>query len=594
MDSSNDTFKSAIFDGSDEQQKRKTFDTAADAFNNININDEFEEEEYHRQTRKRLIIISISSIILVLLIVGAILGLVVPMHKNDTSSSFTERDKNSIRKVCNATLYPDSCYSSIYSLKMSSSENPGPDPDPDSPEDIFMLSLQVTSNELVRLKSFFSKKNDENDPITRKALDSCKSLIQDAMDHVHMSISSWQLEKVDKFTIYYVVSDIRTWLSTAITDQQTCMDGLIEFKNISLSLQKEIKSDMQNGTEFTSNSLAIISNMYGNIQGFEFPVNRKLAQVDETRLTMRPNVTVARDRSGDYRTITEAVNAMPKRSKERFFIYVKEGEYEEQVVVDSDSWNLMIYGDGMNKTIVSGSLNFADGVATYSSGTFIAEGRGFIARDMGFRNTAGPKKLQAVAVRSSSDRSIFHRCFIDAYQDTLYSHTNRQFYRDCLITGTIDFIFGNSAAIFQNCTIQPRQPGSGQYNIVTAQSKSDPNQNTGFSIQESIISPFDDLTAQTFLGRPWNNYSTTIFMKTEIQGIIDPAGWSPWEPDIEAPDTIFYAEYKNTGPGSVVDERVMWPGYRPNITEEEAGKFFVEPFIQGSKWLINVEYDSHL
>lgn len=215
---------------------------------------------------------------------------------------------------------------------------------------------------------------------------------------------------------------------------------------------------------------------------------------------------------------------------------------------------------------------------------------------MGFKNTAGPGKLQAVALRSSSDQSIFYRCYFDGYQDTLYTHTNRQFYRECLVTGTIDFIFGNAAAVFQNCTIQPRQPGARQYNTITAQSKSDPNQNTGISIQQCSISPFGDFTARTFLGRPWNNYSTIVIMETEIHGIIDPAGWTPWETDTEAPDTIFYAEYKNTGPGSVLNGRVTWPGYRPNITEEEAERFSVEQFIQGNQWLTkaNIEYDSRI
>lgn len=74
-------------------------------------------------------------------------------------------------------------------------------------------------------------------------------------------------------------------------------------------------------------------------------------------------------------------------------------------------------------------------------------------------------------------------------------------------------------------------------------------------------------------------------METEIQGIIDPEGWAPWEPNVEVPDTIYYAEYKNTGPGSALDGRVTWPGYRPGITDEEAEKFSVDDFIQGSKWI---------
>ncbi|KAI3443500.1 hypothetical protein Pfo_000165 [Paulownia fortunei] len=198
-----------------------------------------------------------------------------------------------------------------------------------------------------------------------------------------MSISSLQLDSIDKFSAY-LVSDVRTWLSTAITNQQTCLDGLIEFENISLSLREEMKGSMQNAMVFTSNSLAIISKVFTVIQGFQIPVHRKLLQLQEKtffgwmhhrlleaeEVNLRPNLTVAKDGSGDYRTITRAVHAMPKRSNDRFFIYVKEGEYEENIVVGSDYWNLMIYGDGMNKTIVSSSLNYADGVATYNSGTF--------------------------------------------------------------------------------------------------------------------------------------------------------------------------------------------------------------------------------
>ncbi|PIN01091.1 Pectinesterase [Handroanthus impetiginosus] len=565
MDTKNDTFKRSTFNGLDQQEGEKTCKSSADNLESININD-FEEEEYWRKTRKLLIIIVISSIILVLLIICAIIGILVPMQTKSNSFSVLNKDRDLPKTICNSTLYKDSCYSRIYSLKMSSSKNIGSNLE--SPKEIFMLSLQVTLNELMKLESSISQENDENDPITKNTLDACDHLIQDAIDNVNMSISSLQHDKLST----YDVSDIQTWLSTAITDQQMCLDGLMEFENVSLSLQEEMKTSMQNATEFTSNSLAIISNLFSIIQG---PVYRKMLQVEENhfnligwkhrrlleaeKVNLRPNLTVAKDSSGNYRTISEAVNVVPKRSNQRFFIYVKEGEYEEHM------------------TIVSGSLNYADGVATYDSGTFI--GRGFIARDIGFKNKAGLTKLQAVALRSSSDKSIFYRCYIDGYQDTLYTHTNRQYYRECIVTGTVDFILGNAAAVFQNCDLQPRQPG--------------PGHKTSFKIQECSISTLGNFSACPFLGRPWNNYSTTIVMKMDIQGIIDPAGWITWEPDTIAPDTIFFAEYKNTGSGSALDQRVTWPGYRRSITEEEAEMFSVEHFIQGSQWINeeNVKFD---
>lgn len=178
--------------------------------------------------------------------------------------------------------------------------------------------------------------------------------------------------------------DLRTWLSTAFTDQETCIDGLTEFKNIPPNFQKQMKESMQNATIFTSNSLAIITKMSTTIHRkiLQKPkknitrwMHRKLLEAGDRKLleagdgNLRPNFTVAKDGSGDYRTINEAVLDVPKRSNQRFFIYVKEGKYEEHVVVDSDSWNLMIYGDGMDKTIVIGSLNYADGVSTFDSGT---------------------------------------------------------------------------------------------------------------------------------------------------------------------------------------------------------------------------------
>lgn len=206
---------------------------------------------------------------------------------------------------------------------------------------------------------------------------------------------------------------------------------------------------------------------------------------------------------------------------------------------------------------------------------------------MGFENTAGPQGEQAVALRSGSDRSVFHRCSFNAFQDTLYSHSNRQFYRECDISGTIDFIFGNAAVVYQSCNILPRQPGRNQKNTITAQGKKDPNQNTGIAIQQCQITPFDtNLTAATYLGRPWKEYSTTVVMQTGIGGFLHPAGWLSWTGDnTEPPSTIFYAEYMNSGPGSSVSNRVKWAGFNPAISQDVAKKYTVDSLIQGSEWL---------
>lgn len=215
---------------------------------------------------------------------------------------------------------------------------------------------------------------------------------------------------------------------------------------------------------------------------------------------------------------------------------------------------------------------------------------------MGFRNTAGPAKHQAVALMSTADQSIFYRCRIDAFQDSLYTHSNRQFYRDCNIYGTVDFIFGNSAVVFQNCTILPKTPMVGQQNTITAQGKFDPNQNTGISIQNCTIWPAGNLTnVQTFLGRPWKNYSTTVYMRSMMANIISPNGWLPWVGN-SAPDTIYYAEFQNYGPGSNTKYRVKWKGLRSNLSTKQASKFTVKSFTKGEKWIkpASIPYDPSL
>ncbi|KAG6769859.1 hypothetical protein POTOM_025525 [Populus tomentosa] len=426
--------------------------------------------------------------------------------------------------MCNATRYPDSCYSSMSSSLKASSNETNPNPDP---ETLFLLSLRI--------------------------------LFLDAIVQVNESMSSIQVGQGDR-TVFLTskINDIRTRQSTAITDQETAKH---------LILTDVVRYAMTNSTEFTSNRLAIASIIVKILDDQGIPIHRKLLTVDhdldmgfpswvnksDRRLLQQenpePNLTVAKDGSGVFRTIREAVDSIPKNSKSRFVIYVKEGIYVENVKIEKQQWNVMMYGDGMNKIIISGSLNNVDGVTTFLSGTLIAEGRGFITKDMGFKNTAGPQKEQAVALRSSSDQSIFHRCSFDTYQVTLYTHSNRQFYRECQIIGTIDFIFGNAAAIFQNCTIQPRQPMEKQNNTITAQSRTDPNQNTGISIQQCQMTPFDNLTVPTFLGRPWRDHATTVIMQSYIGDFLDPLGWIPWEPETDPPNTTFYAEYKILGLG---------------------------------------------
>lgn len=215
-------------------------------------------------------------------------------------------------------------------------------------------------------------------------------------------------------------------------------------------------------------------------------------------------------------------------------------------------------------------------------------GQGFVAVNLTIRNTAGAIKHQAVALRNGADSSTFYSCSFEGYQDTLYVHSLRQFYRECDIYGTVDFIFGNAAAVFQNCNIYPRLPLDNQFNAITAQGRADPNQNTGISIQDCNIRAADDLasstgTTETYLGRPWKAYSRTIYMQSFMDNIINSGGWREWAGDF-ALNTSYYAEFDNRGPGSKTDGRVTWPGVH-QINVSDASNFTVSNFLLGDDWL---------
>lgn len=208
---------------------------------------------------------------------------------------------------------------------------------------------------------------------------------------------------------------------------------------------------------------------------------------------------------------------------------------------------------------------------------------------MTFENIAGPQSHQAVAVRSGSDLSVFYGCSFKGYQDTLYVYSQRQFYRNCDIYGTVDFIFGNAAAILQNCNIYVRKPMSNQFNTVTAQGRTDPNQNTGLVLHNCRVTAASDLKAvqgsfKTYLGRPWKQYSRTVVIKSFLDGLIDSTGWFPWSGDF-ALKTLYYGEFMNTGNGAGTGGRVKWPGYHVITGVQEAGRFSVGSFINGNSWL---------
>lgn len=222
-------------------------------------------------------------------------------------------------------------------------------------------------------------------------------------------------------------------------------------------------------------------------------------------------------------------------------------------------------------------------------------GDGFMASGLTIENTApGPVAHQAVAFRLDSDLSVIENCEFLGNQDTLYAHSLRQYYKSCRIEGNVDFIFGNSASYFEDCQIlvRPRQvkPEKGENNAVTAHGRTDPAQSTGFVFHNCLINGTEEYMAlyrskpqvhKNFLGRPWKEYSRTVYIDCNLEALITPQGWMPWSGDF-ALKTLYYGEFKNTGPGSDTSSRVSWSSQVP---AEHLDTYSVKSFIQGDEWI---------
>ncbi|QHO54427.1 hypothetical protein HN873_005699 [Arachis hypogaea] len=432
----------------------------------------------------------------------------------------------------------------------------------------------------------------QNYSSTSVALRDCANLYEESEYRL-----SYMMNSMNSSYYYYDNDDALSWVSALMTNQQTCLDGLKEKGYV--GAHDEV---LENGnlTMLLGQALDLYAKRKGKAKpkgAAERAFSRSSSNGGIMLASWNPSTSkadfiVSQDGSGTHRTIRDAVEALASRgskNEERRIIYVRAGVYDEKVVIGPKLQNVMFVGDGMDRTIVTGSRSAADGSSTLGSATFDISGDGFWARDMTFENTAAPRKHQAVALKSGSDFSVFYRCRFRGYQDTLYVYANRQFYRDCQIYGTIDFIFGDATVVIQNSDIYVRKPMSSQSNYITAQGRENPKKPTGISIINCKVRPTSDFVTsessiKTFLGRPWKKYSRTVVMKSDLDGLIDPKGWGPWDGEF-AIRTLYYGEYMNYGSGASLRNRVNWPGFHVLNSANEAYPFSVGEFLQGARWI---------
>ena len=291
-------------------------------------------------------------------------------------------------------------------------------------------------------------------------------------------------------------------------------------------------------------------------------------------LTEQPDFTVAKDGSGDFTTVQEAIDASPSDSPSRTIIFINPGTYKEKLKVPADRTNLTLIGESYETTILTFD-DHAGIMRDYASARVYADD--FTAAKITFQNTIdsrlGNGFAQAAALRVDGDRATFYQCRITGFQDTYYTGgNNRSYHKECIIEGTTDFIYGDGIALFDDCIINNRKDSH-----ITAHSQrivdSKPVNKFGYVFRNCDIRlyPGEEVTNAS-LGRPWRDGARVVYLNCNIGSHIRDEGWSVWNRNNNH-ETAYYAEYKSTGPAAKPESRLPWTH---QLTDEEAAEYTIE------------------
>lgn len=285
------------------------------------------------------------------------------------------------------------------------------------------------------------------------------------------------------------------------------------------------------------------------------------------------NMVVAKDGSGDFTTIQEAINAAKGFPDKRVTIQIKNGVYKEKVEVYEWNDRVNLIGEDRDKTIITYD-DYFDKLdlgrnSTFHTPTVLVQGNDFYAANLTIENTAGDVG-QAVALAVNADRVLIENCSIRGNQDTLYTTGEgfKQFYKDCYIEGTTDFIFGRATALFQGCEIYSKSES-----YITAAS-TPKGMDFGYVFKDCKLTGEEGLS-KVYLGRPWRTYAKTVFINCHMDDHIIPEGWDNWGNE-KAEKEAFYAEYACDGPGYRPGQRVPWSH---QLTKAEAQKYTVRNIL---------------
>ncbi|CAI5467600.1 unnamed protein product [Closterium sp. Yama58-4] len=279
-------------------------------------------------------------------------------------------------------------------------------------------------------------------------------------------------------------------------------------------------------------------------------------------MVVSPSLTASATVGSGYPTIQAAIDAAPGGT--RFVIYIPAGTYNEKVLIETT--DIVLIGAGADKTIITGDDSYGSGSGTFESATVGVDSDRFVAFGIKFVNTAGPENHQAVAFRATGDQTALFDCAFDGAQDTLYVDAGRQYYKNCWIGGSMDFIFGDAAVVIDAPKIQ-LHPSPSFVTITASGRKSDTP--TGIVIRDAEIAA-DSGTTEVYLGRPWKKCAFTVFINANLPAVIEKDGWLSWNEG----SCMFLAEAGSTGPGAA-SPRADWvePGTITDVSGYDANTF---------------------
>lgn len=294
-------------------------------------------------------------------------------------------------------------------------------------------------------------------------------------------------------------------------------------------------------------------------------------------------ITVSKDGKGDFTSIQKAINSVRDLGSSEALISIKSGTYNEKIIIPSSKHKIILEGESKENTIIinndySGKLNaFNEKMTTFTSYTLLVMGDDITISNLTIQNSSC-NEGQAVSLHVEGDRFIIKNSKILGCQDTVYSATNhsRQYFENCSIEGTTDFIFGQATVVFKNCIIKSLADS-----YITA-AATENGKKYGFVFLDCKLTAKEGVT-KVYLGRPWRPFAKTVFLNTDMGKHILPEGWNPWKGDKMFPDkekTAYYAEFGSTGGGGNTTDRVNWSH---QLTKKDMENYTLEKIFDGWK-----------